>query len=223
MCLNLTATPWDRYYYFPHFPDGENWDPEWCRNTARKWQVGAEPRLFNHYFNLLLSSRLWQIWNICFWDANRTYCPSEKDVEPCLLWMFVCLNQVMQTSCGSLPMGSLSRGGAGIALIKPHYGRPWDAQFILWHDIPFLTLSPEIRRFDFFCTFIQNLWVTQHFKIVFSHLMFSECYSGFKCGIRTCQMLLIGHKSQRDLSDFLEFTGSCKFLASRGWARTQLG
>lgn len=62
--------------------------------------------------------------------------------------MFVYLNQVMQTSCGSLPMGSLSKDGAGIALIKPHQGRPWDAQFILWHDIPFLTLSPEIRRFD---------------------------------------------------------------------------
>lgn len=66
--------------------------------------------------------------------------------------MFVYLNQVMQTSCGSLPMGSLSRGGAGIALIKPHHGRPWDAQFILWHDILFLALSPEIR-FDFFLYF----------------------------------------------------------------------
>lgn len=46
--------------------------------------------------------------------------------------------------------------------------------------------------------------------------MFSECSSGFKCGIRTCQMLLIGHKAQRDLSDYPEFTGSCKFLEGRG-------
>lgn len=71
--------------------------------------------------------------------------------------MFVYLTQVMQTSCGSLPMGSLSRGGAGIALIKPHHGGPWDAQFILWHDIPFLTLSPEIRRFDFFFVLLYRI------------------------------------------------------------------
>lgn len=43
----------------------------------------------------------------------------------------------------------------------PPDGRLLEARFILLHGIPFLTLSPEIRRLKLFCPFIQNLSVSR--------------------------------------------------------------
>lgn len=56
--------------------------------------------------------------------------------------------------------------------------------------------------------------------------MLDECYNRVKCGIRTCQLLLIEkNKARRDLNDFPKFTRNCKFLEGKGyltWAKTQL-
>lgn len=155
----MTATPWDRHEYFPHFPDGENWDPEWCKSTARKWQSWvASPGSLTiilaclsalGFGNSEIFAPLMQTGLIVLQGGMRPRRTGR--------WAMSSVNVCVFEPGGSLPPGSLSTTGAGMPLSMPHRGCLWDAQFTLLHGIPFLMLSSEIRRLEFGDTLIPNL------------------------------------------------------------------
>lgn len=112
-------------------------------------------------------------------------------------------------------MGSLSRGGTGNGC---HKASLWSSVEYPIHSASLhsiLDISSEIRNS---CVFYTEFVSYSYFKIVCAHFMLDECYNRVKCGIRTCQLLLIEkNKAQRDLNDFPKFTRNCKFLEGKGY------
>lgn len=102
-------------------------------------------------------------------------------------------------------------------LPKTHSGHLWDAEFILLHGIPFLSLSPEIRLvFSFiFCT-LYRICKLLGFKIVFAHFVFNECSVGLNIISELSNGTYGMKQGSKKLSDFPQSTCNLSFLRTRG-------